>query len=62
MSVNFFVPSRWNSLLSAWLILISLKLVQQQNLIILYKALGGGWQEHSSRASLEPRRAPEIPR
>jgi outer membrane protein, multidrug efflux system len=43
-----------NALLTARLTLISLKLAQLQNSITLYKALGGGWQEHSSQASLEP--------
>jgi multidrug efflux system outer membrane protein len=43
-----------NSLLSARLTLISLRLAQLQNSITLYKALGGGWQEHSRQASLEP--------
>jgi multidrug efflux system outer membrane protein len=36
-----------NSLLTARLDLVSLKLAAQQNNITLYKALGGGWQEHS---------------
>jgi multidrug efflux system outer membrane protein len=35
------------SLFSARLDLIALKLAEQQNLITLYKALGGGWAEHS---------------
>ena len=43
-----------NSLLSARLTLISLKLAELQNSITLYKALGGGWQEHSLQASAEP--------
>ncbi|MGE4482090.1 efflux transporter outer membrane subunit [Acidocella sp.] len=37
-----------DSLLSARLTLVSLKLVQQQNEITLYKALGGGWQAQST--------------
>jgi outer membrane protein, multidrug efflux system len=49
-----------NSLLTARLTLISLKLAQQQNLMTLYKALGGGWQEHSSQASLAPRHKPNV--
>ncbi len=47
-----------NSLLTARLTLISLKLAQLQNSVTLYKALGGGWQEHSPEASLEPRLEP----
>ena len=46
-----------NSLLTARLTLISLHLAELQNSITLYKALGGGWQEHSSQASLEPGRS-----
>jgi multidrug efflux system outer membrane protein len=37
-----------SSLFSAQLSLIALKLTEQQNLITLYKALGGGWAERSS--------------
>jgi multidrug efflux system outer membrane protein len=45
-----------NALLSARLTLISLKLAQQQNLVTLYKALGGGWEERSqASASSTPR-------
>jgi outer membrane protein, multidrug efflux system len=40
-----------NNLLSAQLTLISLQLAAMQNSITLYKALGGGWQEHSSQTS-----------
>jgi outer membrane protein, multidrug efflux system len=40
-----------NSLFSAQLALISLKLAAMQNTVTLYKALGGGWQEHSSQAA-----------
>lgn len=40
-----------NSLLSARLTLISLRLEQLQNSITLYKALGGGWREHSRQDS-----------
>lgn len=43
-----------NSLLSARLTLISLKLAQSQNAITLYKALGGGWQERSAQISSGP--------
>jgi multidrug efflux system outer membrane protein len=49
-----------NSLLSARLSLISLKLAQQQNSITLYKALGGGWREQSRQASLEPNPEPDL--
>ncbi len=35
-----------NSLFSAQLTLVSLNLSQQQNLVTLYKALGGGWTDH----------------
>ena len=37
-----------NSLFSAQLSLISLKLSAMQNLVTLYKALGGGWKEYSA--------------
>jgi multidrug efflux system outer membrane protein len=40
-----------NSLFSAQLTLISLKLAAMQNTVTLYKALGGGWQEYSSQAT-----------
>jgi outer membrane protein, multidrug efflux system len=40
-----------NDLLSARLTLIGLQLAAMQNTITLYKALGGGWQEHSSQTS-----------
>jgi multidrug efflux system outer membrane protein len=40
-----------NSLLSARLTLISLKLAQAQSSITLYNALGGGWQEHTDQAA-----------
>lgn len=43
-----------DALFSARLTLISLQLAAMQNAITLYKALGGGWQEHSARAKLEP--------
>jgi multidrug efflux system outer membrane protein len=36
-----------SSLFSAQLALVALKLSEQQNLITLYKALGGGWVERS---------------
>jgi multidrug efflux system outer membrane protein len=36
-----------NSLFSAQLTLVSLRLSERQNLVTLYKALGGGWAEHS---------------
>jgi multidrug efflux system outer membrane protein len=36
-----------NSLFSAQLSLVSLKLESMQNDVTLYKALGGGWQENS---------------
>ncbi len=39
-----------NSLLQARLNLVSLQLAAQQNAVSLYKALGGGWQEHDSGA------------
>jgi multidrug efflux system outer membrane protein len=39
-----------SSLFSAQLSLVSLKLTEQQNLITLYKALGGGWIERSKPA------------
>ena len=35
-----------NSLFSAQLTLVSLNLSQQQNLVTLYKALGGGWTDY----------------
>jgi multidrug efflux system outer membrane protein len=38
-----------SSLFSAQLSLVALKLTEQQNLITLYKALGGGWVERSRR-------------
>jgi multidrug efflux system outer membrane protein len=41
-----------NSLLSARLSLVSLQLAAMQNDITLYKALGGGWQEYSSKVPL----------
>ena len=41
-----------NSLFSAQLTLINLKLTTMQNAVTLYKALGGGWQEHSTQASV----------
>jgi outer membrane protein, multidrug efflux system len=44
-----------NSLFSAQLTLISLKLAAMQNAVTLYKALGGGWQEHSSQLALPTR-------
>ena len=34
-----------NSLFSAQLTLVSLNLFEQQNLVTLYKALGGGWTD-----------------
>ncbi|MGO9135999.1 MAG: efflux transporter outer membrane subunit [Methylovirgula sp.] len=37
-----------NSLFSAQLTLISLKLSAAQDMVTLYKALGGGWQEYST--------------
>ena len=40
-----------NSLFSAQLTLISLNLSQQQNLVTLYKALGGGWTDRVQRRS-----------
>jgi multidrug efflux system outer membrane protein len=40
-----------SSLFSAQLGLVALKLSEQQNLITLYKALGGGWVERSSTQS-----------
>jgi len=43
-----------NALLNARLTLVSLQLAAQQNSITLYKALGGGWQETSSPASVSP--------
>jgi multidrug efflux system outer membrane protein len=43
-----------NSLLSARLTLVSLKLAAQQNEITLYKALGGGWQDVSAPAPALP--------
>ncbi|PNG26230.1 hypothetical protein CR492_08880 [Methylocella silvestris] len=41
-----------NALFSAQLTLISLKLAAMQNSVTLYKALGGGWREHSSQAAV----------
>jgi multidrug efflux system outer membrane protein len=38
------------SLFGAQINLIALKLAQQENLITLYKALGGGWSERSTTA------------
>jgi multidrug efflux system outer membrane protein len=43
-----------NSLLSARLTLVSLKLEAQQNNITLYKALGGGWQKTTAPAGQLP--------
>ncbi len=40
-----------NSLFSAQLTLVSLNLSQQQNLVTLYKALGGGWTDRIHRPS-----------
>jgi multidrug efflux system outer membrane protein len=40
-----------SSLFSAQLSLVALKLTEQQNLITLYKALGGGWAERSKAKS-----------
>ena len=40
-----------NSLFSAQLTLVSLTLSQQQNLVTLYKALGGGWTDHVRSSS-----------
>ena len=40
-----------NSLFSAQLTLVSLNLSQQQNLVTLYKALGGGWTDRVQRPS-----------
>ena len=34
--------------------LVSVELARLQNLVGLYKALGGGWKEKDSRAALEP--------
>ena len=42
-----------NALLGARLTLISLQLAEMRNSRSLYKALGRGWQEHSTQASLE---------
>ncbi len=38
-----------NSLFSAQLTLINLRLLEQQNLVTLFKALGGGWNERTDR-------------
>ena len=43
-----------NSLLTARLDLVNLQLASLQNAITLYKALGGGWQEHTARAPVLP--------
>ena len=43
-----------NALFSARLTLVSLKLAAQQNSLMLYKALGGGWQETSAPAPALP--------
>jgi multidrug efflux system outer membrane protein len=48
------------SLYTAQQTLVGLKLSRLQNLVTLYKALGGGWSEHSPQnvgaaASTEPR-------
>lgn len=43
-----------NSLLTARLDLVSLKLAALQNNITLYKALGGGWQEYTAAAPTLP--------
>jgi multidrug efflux system outer membrane protein len=40
-----------SSLFSAQLGLVALKLTEQQNLITLYKALGGGWAERTMARS-----------
>ena len=39
-----------NSLFGAQLNLVSLRLAEQQNLVALYKALGGGWNETADKA------------
>jgi multidrug efflux system outer membrane protein len=36
-----------SSLFAAQLNLVSLRLSEQQNLVTLYKALGGGWKERT---------------
>jgi multidrug efflux system outer membrane protein len=36
-----------SSLFSAQINLVSLSLTQQQNLVTLYKALGGGWTDRA---------------
>jgi multidrug efflux system outer membrane protein len=41
-------------LYSAQLSLVNVKLARLQNLVTLYKALGGGWQEHSQIAAPPP--------
>ena len=43
-----------NSLLTARLDLVSLKLAALQNSVTLYKALGGGWEAESSSTSGPP--------
>ena len=40
-----------NSLFGAQINLVALNLAQQQNLVTLYKALGGGWTDHVQPAS-----------
>jgi multidrug efflux system outer membrane protein len=40
-----------NALFSSELNLISLKLAATQNLVTLYKALGGGWEEQTSQTT-----------
>ena len=49
-----------SSLFSAQINLVALKLAEQQNLITLYKALGGGWIERTDAARPIAGRAPSL--
>ena len=49
-----------NSLFAAQLTLISLRLAAAQNLITLYKALGGGWQEYSAHSVHKVQRTRDL--
>lgn len=54
--LNVLVSQR--SLFSAQQSLVSVKLQRMQNLVTLYKALGGGWLEHTAPPVAAPRPAP----
>jgi multidrug efflux system outer membrane protein len=46
------------SMYTAQQALITLQLSRLQNLVTLYKALGGGWYEHTTKSALDARGAP----